>query len=203
MAAMGETLARRGCVGDVNILVPLGMRQDRRLVNFVGWVASNPVVRCRAGAFPTVDRLAQDIAEQIRNAIPHMPADFTLQHGRLHDELSAEGSYLGLYESGEVTPEISPTSEWNPAQAIQRLDDAKVLNFGSFKLEPIVPASPLRETYREFDLRTFDKGIGLGVRCGYDQDVFTSAAAVEIFDEILDLLGLLHEKNISEVVGPA
>ena len=199
MAAMGQTLAKRGRVNEVNILVPLALREHRRLVNFIGWVASRTVVRCRAGTFPTVDGLAQDLADQIRNAIPHMPADFTLQHGRLHDELSARGSYLGLYESGDIIPGLGPTSDWSPAQALQRKHNEEILDFGSFKLE--VNASPARETIREFDLRTIEKGDGLVIRCGYDQDVFTAITAADIVAEILDRVGCVYGEDKSEVLG--
>jgi hypothetical protein len=200
---MGQTLARRGGVDEINIMVPLAMRQDRRLSNFVGWVASSPVVRCRAAAVPTVDRLVQDIAEQIRNAMPYMPADFTLEHGRLHDELLDRGSYLGLYLSGDVTLNLRTTSGWNLAQALKSLGDGNILNFGSFKLETVVPAGLLRETVNEFELRTYEKGDSLAVRCSYDQDVFTQTDALDIFDEILDRVDILYEKNQSDVLGPA
>ena len=201
MAAMGQTLARRGDVDEINLMIPLAARLDARLTNFVGWVANNPVVRCRAAAFPLVDGLAQDMALQVRNALPHMPADFTLQHGLLHDQLCAQGSYMALYESGEITPRAGST--WSPSQALQQADGVKVIDFGSFKLEPIVAASPLREGFREFDLRTFDKGDHLAIRCGYDRDVFGPDEAAEIVAEILDRVELLDENRGYDVLQPS
>ena len=201
MAAMGQTLARRGDVDEINLMIPLAARLDARLTNFVGWVANNPVVRCRAAAFPLVDGLAQDMADQVRNALAYMPADFTLQHGPLHDVLSAQGSYMALYESGEITPRAGST--WSPSQALQQADGVKVIDFGSFKLEPIVAASPLREGFREFDLRTFDKGDRLAIRCGYDRDVFGTVEASEIVDEILDRVEVLDEKRRDDVLQPS
>jgi hypothetical protein len=189
MAAMGQTLARRGNVDEINITLPLAMREDMRLSNFVGWVAGNAVVRCRVASIPLLERLAQDMSDQVRNALAYMPADFTLQHGRLHDELSHRGSYLGLYESGDAS-----------ARSSQPSDSGKVLNFGSSSIEPIVSGGSLRETFREFDLRTFNESGHPAIRCGYDEDVFEAAQAAEIFDEILDRLDLLNEKRQSDVL---
>jgi hypothetical protein len=189
-AAYAQTLASRGGVDDLMLTVPLALRTDRRLNNFVGYLAGLSFLRASVKRLPDPAMLAADLSDQLKRSTELAPFNYALQKTPVRDEIIGAGSYLALYCTGMQAPDrhVSGAS----SSAIQRLGGTEELDFGFAKLTPIGRASIVHHSAGvfELDLRSFQGPKGLAYRCAYDVMAFDRPDARDIFAEVLDRLDL-------------
>jgi hypothetical protein len=196
IGAVAQTVARHACGEDVTICVPAAMRVDRRLQNYVGWVSSLMPVRCRTSQFSSLEKLARDIFDQYQNSVAYLPGDAFVRHGRLHQELRGEGSYLTLFEVGMQAVESIYANR--ATAALHRPAGNEELKFGPINIKKIGKRGVQSETIYLLDVRSFKGDNVQAYRCGFDLTDFGEADARDHFAEILDRLNLKAEVELMD-----
>ena len=188
IAAYAQTLAARGGVDEIIATVPVALRADRRLTNFVGNLQGHSYLRADMRDRPSLESLALRLGEQLNRSIEHVPFNNVLSNG-LRQEIFDSGSYVALYCTGMLAP--NPDAHGGSSASLQRFGSEEV-DFGMAKISPIGTSHIVNERacVFELDVRSFQGPRGLAYRCAYDLIAFDSAQAQDIFGEVLDRLGL-------------
>ncbi|MFS8036884.1 SDR family NAD(P)-dependent oxidoreductase [Xanthobacter sp. AM11] len=186
MAAYAQTLGARGGVDEVMLNVPAAMRTDRRLTDFIGWVAGSALLRAPAAG--SLDVAAAGLSDQLNRAMAHVPFEYAFADGPVHDAVVAAGSYLALYQTGMQAPDRFTRGA--TTSALQRQGKAEVLDLGLVKVSPFGSARLMRHAVFEIDLRSLQSAGGLAYRMGYDLSALTPQEARDVLDDVLDRMGL-------------
>lgn len=195
IAAYTQTLAARGDRDDVMVGVPVAMRTDRRLQNFITWVAGTTLLRAPARRTPKLEELAAGLSEQLNRSMAYVPFDYTCGDGPLHDELVGKGSYLSLYMTGMQAPERFARGA--TTSSLQRQGKAEELDLGLIKVTPL-SARLMRYMINEIDVRSFQSADGLAYRAGFDLTALTPAEGRGFLEEILERMGVRDCASIEE-----
>lgn len=187
IAAAAQVLARKGGVDEIMMSVPIAMRTDRRMANFVGFAADLALVRAAVRTTPSTDQLAAEMRTQLDRSLEHM-SFLGMLGGTLGDEIIAGGSYMARYNAGMQT--VERWAKGASSSPLQRLGGTGEIDFGIVKVSNVGPAHIRSHTMYEVDIRSFQGADGLSYRFGYDRLSFTQAEASAIFAEILDRMGL-------------
>lgn len=190
VAAFAQTIADRGGVDDVVILIPAAMRTDRRLRSYVGWVAAPVPVRAKVGEFGSTAELARSLADQIRDSMSYLPAAVPFR-GNLHDQLSNAGSYVALFNAGMQT--VDSLYRGSATAAFHRPGGGEEIDFGPVKIQKVGDDTVRSDSLWELDLRSFNSSDGQAVRLGYETLGFTREGAQDILSEVLNRLGVDEE----------
>jgi len=186
IAAFAQTIAARGGVDDMILQVPAALRHDRRLENYVNFVASDIPVRVSPSRFQTLEALAVSLGERLDEAMQFAPFMDANYFGDLHDEVVAKGSYTSLFLVGNQTVE-----RWTHATQsapLQRARGTGELDLGMFKVTPLPDMRREKPWTSELDLRTYPTGNGLGLSLTYDVLGYDEAEARDILREVVEWL---------------
>jgi hypothetical protein len=186
IAAFARTIGSRGGVEDMVILVPSALRHDRRLENYVNFIASELPVRVRLSPFETIEALAVSIGEGIDEAIQFAPFMDSNYFGSIHDEVVAKGSYTSLYIAGNRT--VDRWTQATQSAPLQRVNAAGELDLGMFKVTPLPDMRLEKPDVSEMDLRTYQTEHGLGLSLTYDMLGLDAAEAQDLLQEVSDRL---------------
>ncbi|MHA1560348.1 MAG: condensation domain-containing protein, partial [Alphaproteobacteria bacterium] len=198
VASFAETIARQGGVDDTIILIPAAMRTDRKLRNFVGWVATLIPVRAKVAEFASTGALARSIATQIRESMSYLPVGYL--KGALRDELTDTGSYMALFNAGMQT--VDSVYRGSATAAFHRPGGGEEIDFGPVQIRKVGDDTVRSESVWELDLRSFDSASGHAVRLGYDTLGFTQDEAGSLVSEVLDRLGV-RQDSVDLAAQPA
>ncbi|MFG1343669.1 SDR family NAD(P)-dependent oxidoreductase [Xanthobacter autotrophicus DSM 431] len=187
IAAYTQTLAAQGNRDDVMVGVPVAMRTDRRLQDFISWVAGTTLLRAPAKSAPSLETLAAHLSDQLNQSLHYMPLEYVCGDGPVHDEMVAKGSYLSLYMTGMQSPDRFARGA--TTSSLQRQGKAVELDLGLIKVRPLSTRLQ-RYVINEIDLRSFQSESGLSYRMGFDLTALTKAEARGFLDEVLDRMGI-------------
>jgi acyl transferase domain-containing protein/NRPS condensation-like uncharacterized protein/acyl carrier protein len=203
LAAFAATLATRGGVDSIQLTVPSANRFDRRLLDYVNWVASALPVRCDAVDRSPVFDLARRLQQQMRTTMAFLPAEFCThsRNGAVRQALLAQGGFLDQFLAGEFFPDRSvEAAPW----ASQLLATGRALGLASSQIESIDLPDLLEFRDTELNLRSFADDTGPGLFLEYDVGAFDAAEAHDIVLETLDRMGLSqHVISGAEPAHPA
>ena len=197
LAAYTQTLASQGKRDDVMVGVPVAMRTDRRLQDFISWVAGTTILRSPAKATPDLDTLARLLGEQLNRSLSFMPLEYACCDGEVHDEMVAKGSYFSLYMGGMQSPDRLVRGA--TTSALQRQGTVEELDLGLIRVKP-ASARLARYNIHEIDLRSFQGADGLAYRMSFDVTALTPAEGRGFLTEVLDRMGLGGDNTL---VDPA
>jgi acyl transferase domain-containing protein/NADPH:quinone reductase-like Zn-dependent oxidoreductase/NADP-dependent 3-hydroxy acid dehydrogenase YdfG/aryl carrier-like protein len=186
IAAFAQTIGARGGVDDMILQIPSALRHDRRLENYVNFVASDVPVRVRLSRFDTLEELAVSLGEAVDEATQFAPFMDSNYFGEIHDEVVAKGSYTSLFVVGSRT-----VDKWTRATAsapLQRPGAAGELDLGMFKVTPLPDMRRQRPCISELDMRSFPTGHGLGLAMAFDRLGYDDAEADDILREVAERL---------------
>jgi len=204
MAAFARTIGARGKVDDLILQVPCALRHDRRLENYVNFVASDVPVRVQLSRFGSLEALAVALGEGVNKALEFAPFMDTNYGGALHDEVVSRGSYTSLFVVGSRTVDkwmrtTASAPLQRPGQGERDLGFAKVTILPDMRLQ--VPR------IAELDLRSFPAEGGLGLAMAYDGLGYDDPEAEEILREVASRLlqasQLIEESPEGHVVEAA
>ncbi|MGF7160218.1 acyl transferase domain-containing protein/acyl carrier protein [Rhodoligotrophos appendicifer] len=187
IASVAQAIAHKAQVAEVIMSVPTAMRTDRRMTNFVGYVADLALLRADTQKFASVDALAVDLKNQLDAAMEVM-SFHSLMQGPFAEEIFAAGSYMARFNAGMQTAEKWATGA--SSSPLQRLGGTDEIDFGIVKVSSIGPTQIRSHTMYELDVRSFQGADGLSYRLGYDSVSFSPAEALEIFEDVLDRMNL-------------
>ncbi|MDQ0394911.1 SDR family NAD(P)-dependent oxidoreductase [Labrys monachus] len=186
IAAFAQTVGARGGVDDMILQVPAALRHDRRLENYVNFVASDVPVRAYLARFDTIEALAVSLGEGVDEAIqfgPFMDSNFV---GAFHDDVVAKGSYTALFLAGNQT--VERWTQATQSAPLQRAHASGELDLGMVKVTPLPDMRRERPTLYELDVRTYPTENGLGLFFIYDTRGYDEAEARDILHEIVERL---------------
>jgi hypothetical protein len=118
----------------------------------------------------------------------YLPAEFTVCHGALHDELSARGSYATLFEAGMQT--VDSLYREHRTAAFHRPGGSEEVAIGSGSVTKLGNGAVQSQTVYQLDVRSFDHHGRQAYRCGFDTADLDPGEAKSLFAEVLDRLGL-------------
>jgi NADPH:quinone reductase-like Zn-dependent oxidoreductase/NAD(P)-dependent dehydrogenase (short-subunit alcohol dehydrogenase family)/acyl carrier protein len=192
IAAYAQTLASRGDVDEVITTVPLAMRTEPRMNNFIGYLAGSTLLRTPAGSNIKLDQLAVSLSEQLNRSMAYAPFNHAFRDGAVHDEITKAGSYFALYWTGMLTAERF--SRGAATGVFEHLGHGGELDFGMFKIGAVeTPHADQGSGACDLDVRSFHGPSGIGYRCAYDKESFEVEEAKDIFGEVVDRLQLGHD----------
>lgn len=199
IAAFAQTIAARGGVDDMILQIPSALRHDRRLENYVNFVASDMPVRVRPSRFKTLEALAVSLAEGIDEATEFAPFMDANYFGEIHDDVVAKGSYTSLFVVGSRT--VDKWTRATQSAALQRSNATGELDLGMFKVTPLPDMRRQRPCISEMDFRSYPTGHGLGLALTFDRLGYDHAEAQDILREIAErlLAGQLAIDPVEEV----
>lgn len=186
IAAFAQTIGAQGGVDDVIVQVPCALRHDRRLANYVNFVASDVPVRARLSAFDTLEGLAVSIGKGVDEAMEFAPFMDANYFGALHDEVVARGSYTSLFVAGMQT--VDRWMRGTITTEAQRPNASGELDLGMFKVTPLPDMRRESPCISEIDFRSFPLPDGLGLGLRFDTSGFDAAEAGDVLQEIADRL---------------
>ncbi|MBZ9674330.1 type I polyketide synthase [Mesorhizobium sp. ES1-1] len=186
IAAFAQMVAARGGVDDMILQVPSALRHDRRLENYVNFVASDLPVRVRPPAFKTLEALAAAIRDQVDEATQFAPFMDANYFGELHDEVVAKGSYTALFVVGSRT--VDKWTRGTQSAALQRSNATGELDLGMFKVTPLPDMRRERPCISEMDFRSFPTKDGLGLALTFDTMGYDHAEADDILRDVAERL---------------
>ncbi|RWL88757.1 MAG: SDR family NAD(P)-dependent oxidoreductase [Mesorhizobium sp.] len=186
IAAFAQMIAARGGVDDMILQVPSALRHDRRLENYVNFVASDLPVRARPLAFETLEALAAAIGDQIVEATQFAPFMDSNYLGELHDEVVGKGSYTALFVVGSRT--VDKWTRGTQSAPLQRSNVTGELDLGMFKVTPLPDMRKERPCISEMDFRSFPTEDGLGLALTFDTMGYDHAEAEDILREVAERL---------------
>jgi acyl transferase domain-containing protein/NADPH:quinone reductase-like Zn-dependent oxidoreductase/acyl carrier protein len=177
-----------GSDDDVLICVPMAMRHDLALRNYLGWVATIAPVCCKISQHRSLATLGRQIYDQYQTSMLHLPADFTLRRGALHREMGIGGSYLTLFEAGMLTADASRGE--SSMRELTRLGADTAVNLAGYEIQPIGTGRVRAGCAYHVDIRSFEGPAGHSYRCCYDSTIISPETARNLFHEVLDRLGV-------------
>lgn len=186
IAAFAHTIGVRGGVDDMVLQIPAALRHDRRLENYVNFVASDVPVRVRLSRYETLEALAVSIGEGIDEAIQFAPFMDSNYFGDVHDDVVAKGSYTSLFVVGTQT--VERWTQATQSAPLQRANATGELDLGMFKVTPLPDMRREKPRTSELDLRTYPSGTGLGLFMTYDLLGYDDAEAHDILREVIERL---------------
>jgi hypothetical protein len=186
MAAFARTIGARGGVDDLVLQIPAALRHDRRLENYVNFVASDVPVRVRLSRFETLEALAVSLGEGVDEAIQFAPFMDSNYFGGVHDDVVAKGSYTSLFVVGTQT--VERWTQATQSAPLQRANATGELDLGMFKVTPLPDMRREKPRTSELDLRTYPTGNGLGLFMTYDLLGYDEAEAHDILREVIERL---------------
>lgn len=186
IAAFAQMIAARGGVDDMILQIPAALRHDRRLENYVNFVASDMPVRVRPSGSETLEALAAALGEQIDEATQFAPFMDSNYFGEIHDDVVAKGSYTALFVVGSRT--VDKWTRATQSAPLQRSNATGELDLGMFKVTPLPDMRRERPCISEMDFRSFPTGDGLGLALTFDRLGYDHAEAEEILREIAERL---------------
>lgn len=186
IAAFAQTIGARGGVDDLIMQVPNALRHDRRLENYVNFVASDVPVRVRLSQSNTLEALAVAIGQGIEQAMEFAPFMDSNYYGEIHDDVVERGSYTTLFVAGSRT--VDRWTQSTASAPLQRPGADGELDLGMFKVRPLPDMRVEKANSNELDLRSFvvDGALGLGMT--FDRSGFDAAEAADILQDVVDRL---------------
>jgi len=200
MAAYAQTIAANGGVDDVILNVPMARRLDKKLENYVAWVAGRAIIRASVSTANSLEGLAQDVKAGHDLAIQHLPYHDVFVGGPMRDEIISKGSYTHRFATGSQTAER--WSQGAISSGLQRFGSTGV-EMGPYKIKMHGEGGLRKISIYELEFRTIQAGNGLGFRCAYGLEAFSLTEVQDLFGEMLDRLGVRHTSSSDESSGGA
>ena len=186
IAAFAQTIGGRGGVDDLVLQIPTARRHDRRLENYVNFVASDVPVRVRLSRFETIEALAVSLKEGIDEAIQFAPFIDANYFGDLHDDVVAKGSYTSLFVASNAT--VDRWIHGTQSAPLQRANATGELDLGLFKVTLLPDMRREKPRPSELDLRSYPTEHGLGLVLIYDLLGYDDAEAEDMLREVVERL---------------
>jgi hypothetical protein len=185
-AAFAQMIGARGGVDEIVLQLPAALRHDRRMENYVNFVASDVPVRVSLSRQDTLESLALSISQGIAESLPFAPFMDSNYFGAVHDEVVAKGSYTCLYVVGNRT--VDRWTQATQSAPLQRANATGELDLGMFKVTPLPDMRDERPNANELDFRTYPIADGLGFTLTFDTLGYDQNEADDIMRDVVERL---------------